>query len=308
VKDSASPPKEYVMPQENPPIDILLIESNNLDAETVKEMLTGSLTTPFVLEHFDQLTTSMEYLVGNKPDIILLNLFLSDSQGIDTFSNLHAHSPDIPVIVMLTKKTDEAYGVKAHQLGALNYILLDDTNSALFNRAIQCAVEQYRISQELRALSLIDDQTGLYNKHAFYVLGQHYLKLAERTNRGLIYFVIQCNNLNWIKQNIGSEEEKNALSFTACAIKETFRRSDILARIRHNKFAVIALESKKSCADIIAQRLLNSIRSYNKKIHSAYTLSIEYGSAYYDARGPFSIAELMSRACRNMYGKRQQSD
>lgn len=296
------------MTKGNPPIEILLIESNNLDAETVKEMLTGSLTTPFVLEHLDQLTTSMEYLVGKKPDIILLNLFLSDSQGIDTFSTLHTHSPDIPVIVMLTKKTHETYGVKAHQLGALNYILLDDTNSSLLNRAIQCAVEQYRVSQELRALSLIDSETGLYNQHAFYVLGQHFLKLAERTHRGLIHFVIQCNSLNWIKQNIGAEEEKNALSFTACAIKETFRRSDILARIRHNKFAVIALESKKSSTDIIVQRLLNSIRSYNNKTHSAYTLSIEYGSSYFDAKGPFSIAELMSRACKDMYSKRRQGD
>lgn len=296
------------MTNDTPTINILLIESNNLDAETVREMLTGAMTTPFSLEHHDQLSTSMEYLVGNKPDIILLNLFLSDSQGIDTFSTLHAHSPDIPVIVMLTKKTQESYGVKAHQLGALNYILLDETNSPLLNRAIQCAVEQYRIMQELRAMSLIDSQTGLYNQQSFYVLGQHYLRLAERTRRGLIHFVIQCNNLDWIKQNLSAEEEKKALSFTACAIKETFRRSDILARIRHNKFAVIALESKRSNIDTIAQRLLNSIRSYNKKTHSAYTLSIEYGSAYYDAQEPFSIAELMSRACKEMYSKRHQSD
>ncbi|UCC12933.1 MAG: diguanylate cyclase [candidate division WOR-3 bacterium] len=293
------------MTREDTTIEILLIESDHLDAAMVKEMLTGSLTIPFVLEHVDQLNTAMEYLAGKKSDIVLLNLFLSDSQGIDTFSTLHAHSPDIPVIVILTKKTDESYGVKAHQLGALSYILLDDTNSTLFNRAIQCAVEQHRVSVELRALSLIDDQTGLYNQHAFYVLGQHYLKLAERTRRGLIHFVIQCNNLNWIKQNIGEDEEKNALSYTACAIKETFRRSDILARLRHNKFAVIALESKKSSIDSIAQRLLKIIETYNNKTRSAYTLSIEYGSAYYDAQGPHSIADLMSRACKDMYNKRR---
>lgn len=296
------------MTKENPPIEILLIESNHLDAERIKEMLTGSLTVPFTLEHLDQFTTSLEYLAGKKPDIILLDLFLSDSQGIDTFSDLHSHSPGIPVIVIITKNTDEAYGVKAHQLGALNYILLDDTNSALFNRAILCAVEQYRISQELRALSLIDGQTGLYNQNAFYVLGQHYLRLAERTRRGLIHFIIQCSNLNWIRQNIGAQEEKKAVTVTACAIKETFRRSDILARIRHNTFAVIALESKRSSADTIVQRLLSSIRAYNNKTHAAYTLSIEYGSAYYDAQGPHSIADLMSRACKDMYSKRRSHE
>ena len=68
---------------EEQPIRVLLIEDNQGDIRLIREMLAEASGRRFNLECFDQLSDGLKHLTRNGADIILLDLGLPDSQGLD---------------------------------------------------------------------------------------------------------------------------------------------------------------------------------------------------------------------------------
>src|ERR1700722_16565700 len=103
-------------------INILLIEDNPADSELVSIFLKGIYAGKAKLVTADSLIKGYELLKGALFDVIILDLSLPDSWGLDTFNKLHAKASDIPVIV-LTGVEDETIGVDAVKMGAQDFLL-----------------------------------------------------------------------------------------------------------------------------------------------------------------------------------------
>jgi len=86
------------------------------------------------------------------------------------------------------------------------------------------------------------------------------------------------------------------LSDTANIIKNAFRKSDIIARIGEDEFAILAIEASWVVAEIFAMRLQESLKKYNEELTRPYNLSFNIGFSYYDPGNPCSLGELISRA------------
>ena len=106
----------------NKKLKILLIEDDPGDAHLIRKMLIESKIACFELEHFDRLSTGLEHLAQMEIDLILLDLNLPDSQGLDTFVKAHAKAQVIPVIV-LTGLEDENLAIKSISKGAQDYLV-----------------------------------------------------------------------------------------------------------------------------------------------------------------------------------------
>jgi PAS domain S-box-containing protein len=128
---------------------VLLIEDNPGDARLIKEMLRDARGNSFHLEHTDNLTLGLERLQKGGIDVVLLDLALPDSRGIDTFTRLHAKATDLPVI-LLTGLDDEVIAVQAIKEGAQDYLVKGQIDSILLERAIRYAMERHRILEELK--------------------------------------------------------------------------------------------------------------------------------------------------------------
>ena len=131
---------------------VLLIEDNPEDARLITEMLQEARGDSFQLEHTDNLLLGLERLQMVSIDVVLLDLSLPDSMGIDTLTRFYTHEPDMPIIV-LTGLNDEAIAVQAIKEGAQDYLCKDQTDSILLGRSISYAIERHRILKELKIVN-----------------------------------------------------------------------------------------------------------------------------------------------------------
>ena len=131
------------------PIIVLLIEDSADDALLIRKSLAGAMKVPYALKHVDGLSRGMQCLAGGEIDVVLLDLGLPDGRGISTFSVLHKHSPDVPVIV-LTGHDDEELAIEAVQKGAQDYLVKGKVDGGLLRRSIRYAIERQKLSTQLK--------------------------------------------------------------------------------------------------------------------------------------------------------------
>ncbi len=123
------------------PIQVLLLEDNPGDARLFREFLREGDLAQVELDHVERLKTGLEHLTQGKPDVILLDLGLPDSQGLDTFTQVYARAPDVPIVV-LTGLNDAEQAVEAVRAGAQDYLVKGEVSSGLLVRAIRYAIER----------------------------------------------------------------------------------------------------------------------------------------------------------------------
>ncbi len=134
------------------PVNILLVEGNRRDACLIQEALAKAKGALFELECVNRLSTGLERLATGGIDVVLLDLTLPDSRGIDTFAGTYAKAPQVPIIV-LTSLDDEDLAVKSLWEGAQDYLIKEQVNTSLLSRAIRYAIEHKRAYEENLRLS-----------------------------------------------------------------------------------------------------------------------------------------------------------
>ena len=97
-------------------IKVLLIEDNPGDARLIREALSDSDILNFELKWVDQLETGIELITKDVFDVVLLDLSLPDSHGMETIIGFREHAPAIPIVV-LTGLDDEQVALNAVQHG-----------------------------------------------------------------------------------------------------------------------------------------------------------------------------------------------
>src|SRR4051794_36997519 len=100
--------------------NVLLIEDNPGDARLIREMISEDERAPFTVHAADRLAAGLEHLSAGETALVILDLSLPDSHGLDTFSKVYAHSPAVPIIV-LTGNDDDSLALSAGKGGAQDY-------------------------------------------------------------------------------------------------------------------------------------------------------------------------------------------
>jgi CheY-like chemotaxis protein len=131
---------------------ILLVEDNPGDARLIREMLKESGSTEFELTHVATLAEGLNAVAHSKFDVILLDLLLADSTGMETFQRLKDIGHDDAAVIVLTGIQDKEMGVRAVRSGAQDYVPKNALNSELLVRSILHAVERQQAIVEKEAL------------------------------------------------------------------------------------------------------------------------------------------------------------
>ncbi len=131
------------------PIRVLLIEDNPGDARFVRDMLTEANGTIELL-WVESLTAGVARLAQEAVDVILLDLGLPESIGLDTLHRLTAQVPTLPAVVVMSGLADEDIAVRAVHGGAQDYLIKGKVDGALLIRALRYAIERRRTAEELR--------------------------------------------------------------------------------------------------------------------------------------------------------------
>ena len=159
---------------------ILLVEDNPGDRRLICEMLAEARSVTFDIKHADRLQAGLEYLGENRVDVVLLDLGLPDSQGLETLSKMYTQVSEVPIVV-LTGLDDEMTGVQAINKGAQDYLIKGQIDTNLLARTIRYAIERKQGEERERQLHL---QLDLSNRLAS--LGVMVEGIAHEINNPLV--------------------------------------------------------------------------------------------------------------------------
>ncbi len=159
--------------------------------------------------------------------------------------------------------------------------------------------------ETLRTMVLVDELTGLYNRRGFLTLSRQQLKMADMTKRGALLLFADFDHLKRINDALGHPEGDMALIEVANVLKETFRESDIIARIGGDEFAILAIGARHDTAEILTTHLQENLEARNARGGRRYKVSLCVGVARYDPEHPCSIDELLAQADKSMYEQKE---
>ncbi|WP_189941928.1 EAL domain-containing protein [Sulfuriferula thiophila] len=127
---------------------VLIIESDSAAATLIRASLVVARDGPFSVDRVANLREGMEWLSKRGAKAILLNLFLSDSQGIETFNKLYAISNGIPILIMSAPEQEEQAKL-AILGGAQDYLLTGFIDAHSLSRAIRNVMARQLVEEEL---------------------------------------------------------------------------------------------------------------------------------------------------------------
>ena len=137
---------------DNNELKVLLIEDNAGDAFLIKFYLGESVSPRFNFFHAENMKTANELLAANSFDIILMDLNLPDSVGLDTIKKLLEKYPNNLVIV-LTGLVDEKVGLETVRYGAQDFLTKGKFDGKVLISSIMFAFERFNLNKELSSVS-----------------------------------------------------------------------------------------------------------------------------------------------------------
>ncbi len=172
---------------------VLVIEDSPGDVRLIEQMLATDWPHHYALQQAARLTTGLDVLATESFDVILLDLSLPDSRGLDTFLAVQREASQLPIIV-LTGYDDETLALQALEQGAQDYLIKGEVNSALLSRALRYAMGRKQAENALResearyrklveqagdAIFLVDDRGQIVNvnQRACRMFGYDYQQL-----------------------------------------------------------------------------------------------------------------------------------
>lgn len=135
-------------------IHVLLVESDGDEASIVRSHLAGRPVGALPLcevASANRLAAASHLLARDPFDVIVLDLAVPGTTGLDGFRKLHAQRPDLPVVI-LTGAQDEALAAEAVAHGAQDYLIKGSLDCCLIKRAIRSAIDRKRLSNQIERL------------------------------------------------------------------------------------------------------------------------------------------------------------
>ena len=131
-------------------VRVLLVEDNSADARLVEILLSeAGSSADFEVAHSERFAEALQRLEEATFEVILLDLSLPDSSGLETVSRMRAAAPRTPMVV-LSGQDDEEVAFRAVQQGAQDYLIKGQGDGNLLARTIRYAIERQRAEEALR--------------------------------------------------------------------------------------------------------------------------------------------------------------
>ncbi|HEY8069347.1 MAG TPA: EAL domain-containing protein [Burkholderiales bacterium] len=216
---------------------VLLIEDNPGDARLIREMIAEDPDAPFELHFAERLSHGLDFLATQPAALVLLDLSLPDSLGIETFAKVFAHSPAVPIIV-LTGTDDRTVALKAVQGGAQDFLVKGKLDRELLVRSMQYSIERKRYQVELEHQANYDSLTGLPNRTLLHDRLRQAV-FAQRHVRAIAVVFIDLDHFKFVNDSLGHSVGDELLKNMAERLRSVLRDGDTVARLGGDEFVLI---------------------------------------------------------------------
>ena len=174
----------------------------------------------------------------------------------------------------------------------------------LEQRVQERTAELQQALQQIHLLSITDELTGLYNRRGFRLLADKAIRRALRGRERFSLVYLDLDGLKQINDSQGHGAGDGMISAIAGVLRQTFRESDILARIGGDEFCVLALGHTEDSASL-RRRLQAKLDAFNRNSDKPYQLSCSLGLVAGPMPGATSLDDLLRHADARMYADKQ---
>src|SRR5713226_3878834 len=216
---------------------VLLIEDNPGDARLIREMLEEGEETLFRLECVGRLSQGLEYLSTRSAGLVLLDLSLPDSFGLDTFTKVYAHSPTVPIIV-LTGNDDHMLALSAVKGGAQDYLVKGRLDRELLLRSMQYSIERKRYQVQLEHQANYDALTGLPNRNLLHDRLRQTV-YSQRNPRNIAVVFMDLDHFKFVNDSLGHSTGDKLLKAMGDRLRAVLREGDTVGRVGGDEFVLI---------------------------------------------------------------------
>jgi diguanylate cyclase (GGDEF)-like protein len=245
---------------------ILLIEDNPADVRLLREMLNEQDSLHIRLTHLECMSDAESYLADHVVDIILLDLGLSDAQGLEAIRRARAAAPGVPLVV-LTGLDDESVALQALQQGAQDYLIKGQIETRGLLRALRYAIERKTMESAVLAMARQtahsaehDFLTGLPNRMLLDDRVGRAIALAARHGKKIAVLFLDLDGFKHINDSLGHPVGDRLLQSVAKRLVSCVRGSDSVSRQGGDEFVVLLLELEQAeDAAVTARRILEAV-------------------------------------------------
>ena len=151
----------------------------------------------------------------------------------------------------------------------------------------------------------IDELTQLANRRGFEALADIALTWCRRRKRPATLLEFELERYHAIKATLGYAHGNRLLGAFAFNLKNSFRESDVLARVAENQFAVLTIDCGLRAVATLCNRLEESVEKYNHRAQPGTGISFSVGIARFDTDGDDDIGGLMTLAGAEVFRCRE---
>jgi diguanylate cyclase (GGDEF)-like protein len=287
---------------------LLIVDDDARYARALGELLSESFSNLFIT-HVTTIDEACRRVDTGAIDMVILDLGLPDSDGLESLERLSGCVTEIPIIV-LTSRADEALALSALKSGAEDYLVKDTVDQATLARSMRYALERHRVIRDLgrvtkelqvanaslEKLTLLDPLTELLNRRGLQQALTREIKRIERESIEVLVLLVDIDDFKRVNDSFGHAVGDVALQEIALRLRNCVRGVDYACRIGGDEFLLLLPNADREEAARIAERARVSIATMVIQ-HSAGTLRLTASvAAMLLRRDTPSIDELLTRA------------
>ncbi len=286
---------------------VLILEDDPLAAKLVKSLLDRHLGQRISMRQVESLKGAISLASRIEFDVILLDLNLPDSEGLQTLASFLREVPEATVIV-LTGNDDDELGLEAIQMGAQDYLVKGEYKPRTLVRSLRYAKERHRTLSALQRLAVIDELTGIYNRRGFFSLVREIYDGAVRENRQSAFVVFfDLDRFKHYNDTYGHEMGDRVLKVFAESLKRSFFRKDVIARFGGDEFVAFGLFKEKMDLEKTFALLRKELTEASAHAELPEPILFSAGTFIIDGDPTISLDSAMMEADRELYRVKRES-
>jgi diguanylate cyclase (GGDEF)-like protein len=184
----------------------------------------------------------------------------------------------------------------------------DDELGRLERVLVQSGTRVVELQGELRRMGTSDALTRLMNRRGFLPTAEHQLTVAKRNHLPVALMFLDLDGLKRVNDTLGHAAGDRLITEGAFVLRETFRASDLIARMGGDEFCVLFAAESYHSAKIALARLRNAVDEANAQEGRPFTLSFSAGVAMFDPDDPCTLDQLIARADEQMYVRKRAKE